>query len=397
MKVLVAGVSAHRQYNAALDSFYKMKLRKGDRKYYRSGGRGDVERTYIAEKFAKEDWDALLLCDLDQKFPADALERLRAHDLDMVSGHYMKRTTKALVSIWRWSTEPMQWPYISYINPPEKGRLHRIATTGMGCVLIKKEPFMEVAKILPPGANPFEIGKIPEIAYYQNNFGSDYRFFYLAQKLGYELWGDPDVECPHAATVWLTRDTIWQLEKARKDLVGTLMDDVFRNGIRATGGITLNGVQARYIMLLNARQAAKSRDEQMVVDGQIAECEMWMAELKENAPPAEALEVWKQRYAWQNGVPEYWMGNLRKLDLPTFGSQSEIERAIETRDKTPEGFDEREAAEARSYAHRNQAANALMRMNGYDAIQPTHSMNPGNETYVEENLDEVEHLSKDSG
>lgn len=386
MRVYVAGISAHRQYNSSLDTFYDLKIQKGDMKMYRSGSRGDVERTYAFEQFMTEGakCDAIFLADLDQKFPEDALERLRAHDKDMVSGHYMKRQTKALVSIWQWSLKTCEWPYIPYVNPPKAGTgLHPLATTGMGCVLIKREVVEAVASILPPGANPFEIGKLPEAAFAQSNFGSDYRFFYLAQKLGYKLWGDPDVDCPHAITMWLDRefeDKIWH---ARKEAVIGLMETPFRNSIRAHGMLSANALQGRLIQLLNARQDANTRDAKIALDAQIAECEMWIDELTRHSPPPEALEVWKQRYAWQNALPEYMMSNLRgNMKLPTFGSPEEVNFAVNNRDKTMEGYDEETATRIREQTKVQHNIGALTRMDGKNFISPAFSESPGEPTYL---------------
>lgn len=402
MRVYVAGISAHRQYNASLDTFYELKLQKGDMKMYRSGSRGDVERTYAFEQFMTEGakCDAIFLCDLDQKFPEDALEQLRAHDKDMVSGHYMKRQTKALVSIWQWSLKTCEWPYIPYVNPPKAGSgLRKIATTGMGCVLIKREVVEAVASILPPGANPFEIGKLPEAAFAQSNFGSDYRFFYLAQKLGYELWGDPDVDCPHAITMWLDRDFDTKIWKARKEAVVSLMESPFRNSIKAHGMLNANALQGRLIQLLNARQDADKRDTQIAIDAQIAECEMWIDELVRHSPPPEALEVWKQRYAWQNALPEYMMSNLRgAMKLPTFGSPEEVQQAINNRDKTMEGFDEATATRLREETKRQHNTKALMNMNAKNFVEPVVSFNPGEPTYlVGENDAEEDEAAEQDG
>ena len=370
-----------------------MKVRPGDRKMYRSGGRGDVERTVAAKQFMDSDCDALMLCDLDQKFPVNALEQLRAHDLDLVTGHYMFRTTRHLKSIWMWSTEPQNWPYLPFIKPPTSG-MHKLASTGMGCLLIKREVFEEVSHMLPPGANPFEIGKIPEIAYYQTNFGSDYRFLYFAHKLGYELWGDADVDCPHASTMWLTRDTIFKLEEAKRNLVFSLMDSVFRNAIKATGGITQNALMARFIMLENALVNVDNQQQRDAINAQKQEIEMWMGEIKRFSPAPEALEIYKQRYAWQNALPEHMMSNLRAVSLPTLGTKEDIEHAIATREGTPEGFNEEEAILERQKVRRRENASALERMNAKDQMEPSFDEDTSEETILEGDI--IESFDADS-
>lgn len=380
MRVFVAGVSAHRQYISAFRSFEEIAIREGDRLAYRTGSRGDVQRTFIASEFLNNrKYDAILLCDLDQKFPKDTLERLRSHDKDMVSGHYMKRTTKALTSIWQYTLVQAQWPYIPYLDPPRHG-LHRIAQTGMGCVLIKREVVEAVAEILPPGANPFEIGKLPEAAFLQANFGSDYRFFYLAQKLGFELWGDADVECPHASTMWLTRDTIAMLEKARKDSVYSLMDDVVRAAIGSHGMITQNALFARLQVLNAARETTHDPDQKKVIDGQIAENEIYLSLLQESAPQKEWLELWKNIYGWRPTHPQ----NVPDIQLPTFGNDAAVDAAIENRDKTPGGLSEEEAMLERAKVVRDQNAKKLLAMNAKNVSNPSYSTETGEETVIAE-------------
>jgi hypothetical protein len=381
MKVFIAGITAQWQYIPAFHSFLEMKIRKGDEQRYRTGGRGDVERSNALKGFYESKCDALMMCDLDHKFPVDALEKLRAHNLPMVSGHYMKRTTHSLKSIWQWSLEPLSWPYLPFINPPRTG-MHKIAVTGMGCVLIQREVIEAVARMMPPGANPFEIGKLPDAAYLQSNFGSDYRFFYLAQKLGYELWGDADVELPHAATAWLKRDTIFELEQARKEVIHEMTDNVIRASIQNNGAPTKNAFMARIIQLRNERETVTNPDVLKVIDGQIAENEFYLAEVSEYAPPPEAIEVWKNRYSWANGIPEFLQSNLRDIKLPTFGKRDLVERAIEERDLAPDGSNEEEAIQKRGMAHQAQARRVAEKLNAFNVPGTAVSLGPGEEKTV---------------
>ena len=92
MKVMVSGVSMNRQYTKSYTSFRDIKIRKGDGMWEQTGTRGDVARSIIGEKFLESDFDALLMCDLDQVFPEDTLEILREHDLDMESEKNMTIT-----------------------------------------------------------------------------------------------------------------------------------------------------------------------------------------------------------------------------------------------------------------------------------------------------------------
>src|SRR3990167_1486032 len=209
-RVLIAGISAVRQYFDSVHSWETMQRRKGDELWFQATNIGEMGRQLAVEKFlTSPQFDAIFMCDLDQKFPMDALEKLRAHDKDMVTGHYMQRRTSTLRSNWKYTIDG-GWPYLPYLyqHIPRKG-MHRLASTGLGCALIKREPIAAVKRYLDHwehGSNPFEIGKIPELDIRFGNFGSDYRFFFYAQKLGFELWGDASVETPHATNIWMTSD-----------------------------------------------------------------------------------------------------------------------------------------------------------------------------------------------
>jgi hypothetical protein len=152
------------------------------------------------DEFLEEDFDAVLLADMDMVWPKDALTRLRAHDLDMVTGHYFRRDTNPLMSICQIvNDEKLQVPLTDI---PDKG-LHEITSTGFGCVLIKRKVIEDVAKIHNI-YHPIAPGPIPGQRRGEF-FGQDIRFFFYANKLGYKLWLDAEVECKHATTVYTSK------------------------------------------------------------------------------------------------------------------------------------------------------------------------------------------------
>lgn len=364
---MVAGVSAERQYHKSLSSFYEIVKDDGDKAFLQTGTRGDVARSVVCEQFLGSDFDALFLCDLDQVFPRDVLQRLRAHDKDMVSGHYMIRSTKHLRSIWQYSLIPGDWPFIHYIDPPTEG-LHRIESTGMGCVLIKREVIEAVAGLLPPGSSPFEIGKLPTVSVAQGNFGSDYRFFYLAQALGFELWGDADIDTPHASTLWLSRKTIDMLLEQRERWPEFMYQNVFINSIKAKGMLNANAIETRLMELTAAAERLdKDSDQFKVAQGQIIECQMWLKELVANAPAAPALEYWQQNYSWlaNKERPIQYAGGDVAIELPKFGSVEKAEEAVKSREKTIGGEDAELAGAMRkqNIQNHNIKAAAVISMN----------------------------------
>ena len=203
MRVLVAGATGQMQHVRGVESFYGIDLRDGDDKIRHINGRGDVSRRILCDEFLKrKEFDAILMVDMDQLSPPDLLERLRAHDRDMVTAHYMHRGIDPIYSI---CSAVGEWPYQPMTNIPEGG-IHEIAVTGMGAVLIKREVIEAVRDYLPPGDHPFAIGPLPEVAGNYVSLPADLRFFTVARKLGYELWLDANVECLHATVVWVGRD-----------------------------------------------------------------------------------------------------------------------------------------------------------------------------------------------
>lgn len=364
MRVLVAGVTAERQYAAAFETFRNIELRDGDDFVWSHGNRGDIARTKVGEKFrANPQFDALLLCDLDQKFPKDTLEKLRAHDKDMISGHYMLRSTKEMKSLWQASTQPLDWPYVPFVDPPPDGT-YRIATSGMGCVLIKRKVFEAVHDLLPPGASPFEIGKLPCATASWGNFGSDYRFFYLAQKLGFELWGTTEVDTPHASTLWITRDTIFKLQEQRKEAIEKLMEYPFRTSIRAKGMITANAIVGRIQVLQEELRTAGSQKEKDATQAKLDELSMWLEEIKANAPNPVVTDAWRKLYDPTFTTDIRTIGNGEvELSLPTFDSHV-LQAEIDNRETAITGENPEETRILREQARQNQALAAVRNMNG---------------------------------
>ena len=370
-KVMVAGLTADRQYIDSILSFDRfLKLGKDDSLFVQKGTRGDVGRETIANKFLESNHDALLMLDLDQQFPADTLIKLRSHDKDMVSAHYMKRTSRFLQSIWQYTVDG-DWPYLPYLPPdiPKTG-MHRIASTGMGCVLIKRSVVEAVKGYLwldRLGANPFSIGTIPELTPVHTNFGSDYRFFWYAQKLGFELWGDADLDTPHAASIWLTRDTVDDMMATAEKKSEYLMTHVFQNAIRSRGMITLNALIAREQALNDALAISSDKTQRLIIEGQLIECRMWKKELG-NSPAPKMVRAWEQQKPKDKPI------------LPTFSTQQEVDYAIAHREEAINGAGPEEAGELRKGVRQREAVDAAKRINMANELRspaPAASTNRG--------------------
>lgn len=295
MRVFVAGVSSESQYVKSIMSFYAMKLRDGDIRTIDFGKPGIHARRNVGSLFEQDTkYDALLLVDLDMIFPEDMLEKMRTHDLDIVSGHYFRRRTDPMMSVMH--VDRGQWPYIPMLDPPTEG-LHEVASCGFGAILIKREVYMAVKEFLAPGGHPFDEGPLEWVTGDKGNFGADMRFSAVARKLGYIVWMDASIECPHGHTVWLTKklyDQLGHRDKHAQNWATIFQTSKELHGMnRQTAQIRIEQLEmARkeiHEELLKAQEQANFlKTRLVVVDGQIAEREV---DLQENTSEQVALPI----------------------------------------------------------------------------------------------------------
>ena len=196
-KVLVGIASHELQHVESLHSCLSQVCQPEDEILISHMKRGDLAREAFANMIMSDDRykdnDALLLLDGDQRQPFDLLERLRKHNLDMACAHYYKRDSDTVVSMCYKLSE---YPYEPFDRPPKYG-LHEIATTGFGCVLIKKKVLKAMRANTPEEINIMK---------------TDFDFFHKARKLGYRLWLDASLNSDHAVTVWLDHNTAERLK-----------------------------------------------------------------------------------------------------------------------------------------------------------------------------------------
>lgn len=334
MRVFVAAVTSESQQVKAMMAFQSMLLRDEDKKIIKFGSRGDLARMYLGDKFLESDYDAILLIDLDMIHPPDLLERLRAHDVDMVSAHYFRRHINPMRSVVSLITDDNTWPYPPLINIPDDG-LHEIACTGFGCVLIKREVVEAVMSMLPPGSPPFSLGPMPEEANGQHGpFGSDFNFFMRARRAGYKLWLDASLESSHACTVWLDRE---MYEKLGGDTADTYWKEFWRHTMRFQG-INATVLKARIETLEEALAGVRERIETMqdtekVISGQIAENQLYLKEMEREG-----------------------LVNMYKLpNVPVFESEEELQKALKGRGKGKDGESPEEVDAIREKVHQEVA------------------------------------------
>lgn len=233
MRVFVGGVSSEYQYARGIMAFRALDMRDGDTQAAHYGATGLYARKALCSEFLrKKDFGALLMLDLDMDYPPDILERLRAHDKDIVAGHYYRRQLNPTMSLVETSPDGT-WPYVPMLDPPKEG-LHEIVCAGFGCVLIKREVVEAVAKTLPPLAHPFDGGPLEWLTGSALSLGPDKRFFAMARRLGYKMYLDAAVRCKHAVTAWLD-DELYEKVRNRKSqakvFAGSWLQNLGRYGV----------------------------------------------------------------------------------------------------------------------------------------------------------------------
>lgn len=132
-------------------------------------------RNYIAAQAIKNGCDYLLFVDDDMIFPPDTLDRLLAHDKDIVGGIYMTKYE-------------VQAPVIEYLDPTRPSELFKCGAIGTGCLLIKTEVFKKVPQIW------FEYEWHPNGMVKTSH---DWLFCHKAGRHGFDIWADPTIPVKH--------------------------------------------------------------------------------------------------------------------------------------------------------------------------------------------------------
>lgn len=106
----------------------------------------------IRQRVLDGGYDYLLILDCDVIPPKDVIERLMAHDKDVVSAlyfghHNINGTEKVMPFAWVFSKEVNDWNNTGYLIESEiwSPQLLKIAFAGMGCILIKRKVLEKVS------------------------------------------------------------------------------------------------------------------------------------------------------------------------------------------------------------------------------------------------------------
>ena len=143
-----------------------------------------VNGTLIADQRAKlahmaltAGADYVLYLDSDMRFPSYLLEKLIAHDKDIVACNYATRRLPVKTVAFK------DWSGLDYVYSLGKSGLEQVAAVGMGAMLIRADVFKKL------GYPWFQIHYLPSAKMWA---GEDMFFCELARKAGFDIWIDHD-------------------------------------------------------------------------------------------------------------------------------------------------------------------------------------------------------------
>ena len=157
-------------------SFRKLKRPKYLHESFIKGTLITKARNDLVEKF-KGDW--LLFIDSDMTFEPDALNKLIAHDLDIVGGLCFRRVPPYNPTIYQKINGSLKW---QWQHEYPKDSLFEVDATGCAFMLIKKRVFEKLKKPY------FE---------YNGNVSEDLFFCHKAKEAGFKIWIDSSVKIGH--------------------------------------------------------------------------------------------------------------------------------------------------------------------------------------------------------
>lgn len=160
------------------------------------------QRHKLARMAISGNADYLLFLDSDMRFPSNLLERLIAHDKDIVACNYATRRLPVKTVAFK------DFATLECVYSHDKSGLEEVDAVGMGAMLIKTE----VLRRLPQPW--FSISWLPSGNMW---VGEDIYFCKLAQANGYKVLIDHDLskEVKHIGTMEFTHD---HAEACRPDI-----------------------------------------------------------------------------------------------------------------------------------------------------------------------------------
>jgi len=170
-----------------------------------------IARNNICEAAEQQGCTHIMFLDTDMTFPPDTIEKLLAHDKDIVGGLYFERYHPYKPAVF-WKHPDGSGDYALPHHIPY-GELMECDALATGCMLIKMDVFKKLSK-------PWfeyrvaEYGSKKEIKFYSE----DIVFCERVKELGYKIFVDTSIECGHLLNdIEVTRQ--WWESQPKTDVI----------------------------------------------------------------------------------------------------------------------------------------------------------------------------------
>lgn len=132
----------------------------------------------------------LMWIDADVVPPPDAVERLLAHDKQIVGGVYHQKGPPYAPLVFDLD------PYRRITSSFSGEELKRVGGVGLGCALVRAEVYQRLSQ------------HFQDVRWYELSFGTgeDVHFFERCRQVGIEVWVDPTVRCGHVGDRTVTAE-----------------------------------------------------------------------------------------------------------------------------------------------------------------------------------------------
>jgi len=176
-------------FDTTVDTKHKIKL------WFQSNSLVHRSRSMLADRALELDMDYLLFIDADMKFPPDALDRLVAHNVDVVGALCTMRQPPCLPTIGKFTKDEQgNCTGVSTILKYPDNALFEVDSIGMAFTLISRralEAVRKAARTPKSGSFRFEElqngGELPE----------DSAFCYRAKQAGMKVYCDTGLSILH--------------------------------------------------------------------------------------------------------------------------------------------------------------------------------------------------------
>ncbi|OYV84350.1 MAG: hypothetical protein B7Z73_15660 [Planctomycetia bacterium 21-64-5] len=159
----------------------------------------DQARNVLATSALEEGFEDTLWVDADTAFDADAVERLRSHDVPIVAGLYARRAARGGLAM-----API--PGTRELVMGEGGGITEVLYAGTGFLLVRREVYVAIRRRFnlplcdahrPNRAIPFFMPMLEDWGGQMAYLGEDYAFSRRARLCGYKILADTSIRLWH--------------------------------------------------------------------------------------------------------------------------------------------------------------------------------------------------------